>query len=52
MATPKNNKHKEYAHDGAHCLEMVAAAKDQDSRAIQSEMTAEWLKLAMLFCIH
>jgi hypothetical protein len=46
MATPKSDKHKEYARFAAHCLSMVTVAKDQDSRAIQREMAAEWLKLA------
>ena len=46
MATPKSDKHKEYARFAAHCLSMVTMAKDQDSRAIQREMAAEWLKLA------
>ena len=46
MTGPNNAKHKLYAHYAAHCLHMVTAAKDQDSRAIQREMAAEWLKLA------
>jgi len=46
MTSPKNAKHKLYAHYAAHCLHMVTTAKDQDSRAIQREMAAEWLKLA------
>jgi hypothetical protein len=46
MAGPKNEKRKIYAQYAAHCLHMVAAAKDQGSRAIQREMAAEWLKLA------
>ena len=46
MTGPKNEKHKVYAHYAAHCLHMVTGAKDQDSRAIQREMAAEWLKLA------
>lgn len=41
-----NDKHKEYARYAVHCLHMVTAAKDQDNRAIQREMAAEWLKLA------
>jgi hypothetical protein len=39
-------KHKDYARYAAHCLHMVTVTKDQDSRAIQREMAAEWLKLA------
>ena len=46
MAGPKNEKRKIYAHYAAHCLQMVTAAKDQESRAIQREMAAEWLRLA------
>ena len=46
MPVLKNNKHKEYARYAAHCLDMVVAAKDQESRSIQREMAAEWLKLA------
>jgi hypothetical protein len=46
MTGPENAKHKLYARYAAHCLHMVTAARDQDSRAIQREMAAEWLKLA------
>jgi hypothetical protein len=46
MARPKNEKRKVYAHYAAHCLHMVTVAEDQDSRTIQREMAAEWLKLA------
>jgi hypothetical protein len=46
MAIPKNGKHKEYTRYAEHCLHMVKVAKDQDSRGIQREMAAEWLKLA------
>ena len=46
MTGPNDAKHKLYAHYAAHCLHMVTVAKDQDSRAIQREMAAEWLKLA------
>ncbi|MGA8499176.1 MAG: hypothetical protein WB764_27105 [Xanthobacteraceae bacterium] len=46
MPIPKNDKHKEYARYAAHCLNMVAATKDQDSRCVNREMAAEWLKLA------
>ena len=46
MANPKNKKHKEYTRFAAHCLEMVTIVKDQESRSIQREMAAEWLKLA------
>jgi hypothetical protein len=46
MATPKKDKHKEYARYASHCLDMVTVATDQEARAIQREMAAEWLKLA------
>ena len=50
MANPKNDKNndknKEYARYAVHCLQMAAAAKDEETRAIQREMTAEWLNLA------
>ena len=46
MATLKSDKHKEYTRFAAHCLEMVTITRDQESRSIQREMAAEWLKLA------
>ena len=46
MAISKSNKHKAYARYAAHCLNMVAATKDQKARALNREMAAEWLKLA------
>jgi hypothetical protein len=46
VAIPKSNKSTEYAGYAAHCLKMVTAATDQESRTIQREMAAEWLKLA------
>jgi hypothetical protein len=46
MATPMKDKYKDYAHYAAHCLYLETAATDPDSRAIQREMAAEWLKLA------
>jgi hypothetical protein len=46
MTSPKNDKHKDYAHYAAHCLYLQTAASDADSRDIQREMAAEWLKLA------
>ena len=41
-----NEKRKEYARYAQHCLQMVVAAKEQESRSIQREMAAEWLRLA------
>ena len=53
MANPKNDKNndknKEYARYAAPCLQMAAAANDEETRAIQREMTAEWLNLAEVF---
>jgi hypothetical protein len=46
MAVPKGSKHKDYSLYAVTCLEMMAAAPDEDARAIQLEMAAEWLKLA------
>jgi len=46
MAVSKNDKHKEYTHYAAHCLEMLPAVPDQEFLAIQREMAVEWLKLA------
>jgi hypothetical protein len=46
MTIPRKDKHKEYARYANHCLEMVTTTGDQDTRAIQREMAAEWLKLA------
>jgi len=46
MAAPEDDKHKKYAHYAAHCLYLVTTASDPDSRAIQREMAAEWIKLA------
>jgi hypothetical protein len=46
MAQLTNDEHKEYARYAAHCLNMVPATKDQEARALNREMAAEWLKLA------
>jgi hypothetical protein len=46
VTTTKSDKHKDYTRYAAHCLTIVTAAKDQESRAIQREMAAEWLRLA------
>jgi hypothetical protein len=46
MAVLKNDKHKDYVRYAEHCLKMVPAATDQEFRAVQREMAAEWLKLA------
>ena len=41
-----NEKQKEYARYAQHCLQMVAAEREQEARSIQREMAAEWLRLA------
>jgi hypothetical protein len=46
MTAPKNDKFKDYARYGEHCLNMVASTRDQELRCIQREMAAEWLRLA------
>ena len=46
MPIRKSNKHKEYARYAAHCLNMLAATKDQAARAVHREMATEWLRLA------
>jgi hypothetical protein len=37
---------KEYVRYAEHCLAMAKLAPDQQSRLVQREMAAEWLKLA------
>jgi hypothetical protein len=46
VTSPKNGKFKDYARYAEHCLNMVAATTDRESRSIQREMAAEWLRLA------
>ncbi len=46
MTAPKNDKFKDYARYADYCLNVVAAPTDQESRSIQREMAAEWLRLA------
>ena len=41
-----NDTYKDYARYAEHCLKMVAAITDQESRRIQREMAGEWLRLA------
>ena len=43
---PENDKFKDYVRYAEHCLNMVAAPTEQESRSIQREMAAEWLRLA------
>jgi hypothetical protein len=46
MVVPPKTKYKEYARYAEHCLKMVPAIANQEYRAVQREMAAEWLKLA------
>jgi hypothetical protein len=46
MAILQNDKHKDYSRYAAHCLNAVTTTNDQDARAINREMAAEWLRLA------
>jgi hypothetical protein len=46
VTIPKNEKHKEYSRYAAHCLQRASAASDPETRTIEREMTAEWLRLA------
>jgi hypothetical protein len=46
MAVPENGRHKDYVRYATHCLNVMPAIKDQDNRAINREMAAEWLRLA------
>jgi hypothetical protein len=46
MTMPKNDKFKDCTRYAEHCLNMVASTGDQESRCIQREMAAEWLRLA------
>ena len=46
MAVPKVDTFKDYTRYAEHCLNMVAATRNQESRSIQREMAAEWLRLA------
>ncbi len=46
MKKRETNKHEEYVRYAEHCLAMAKLAPDQESRSIQREMAAEWLRLA------
>jgi len=47
MTRPKSDKYKDYVRYAENCLNMmVAATTDQESRSMQREMAAEWLRLA------
>jgi hypothetical protein len=42
---PNNDTYKDYVRYAEHYLNMVAKTADQESRRIQREMAAEWLRL-------
>jgi hypothetical protein len=46
MAIPMGGKHTEYVRYAEYCLNMIGTTQDQESRSINREMAAEWLKLA------
>jgi len=46
VTAPKNDKFKDYTRYAEYCLNMVTATTDQESRRIQREMAAEWMRLA------
>jgi hypothetical protein len=46
MAIPKHDTHKDYVRYAMHCLDVAPAITDQELRAINREMAAEWLRLA------
>jgi len=46
VPVPESDKHKDYVRYAEHCLNVVTATADQESRSIQREMAAEWLRLA------
>ena len=48
MTVPKDDKFKDYTRYAEHCLNLVASTGDQESRCVQREMAAEWLRLADL----
>ena len=46
MANEKSDRHEEYTRYAEHCLAMAKIVRDQQSRVVQREMAAEWLRLA------
>ena len=46
VANQKSDKYEEYTLYAEHCLAMARIAPDQQSRVVQREMAAEWLRLA------
>jgi hypothetical protein len=49
MAVRKTSKFEEYRLYAEHCLKLVRNATNRESRIIQREMAAEWIKLADMF---
>ena len=45
-SVPKHDTYKDYVRYAEHCLNMVAATTDQESRSVRRDMAAEWLRLA------
>jgi hypothetical protein len=43
-----SEKYEEYTRYAEHCLAMARIARDQQSRVVQREMAAEWLRLAAM----
>jgi hypothetical protein len=46
MTVPKNDTYKDYVFYAEHCLNIMTGTADKESRRIQREMAAEWLRLA------
>jgi hypothetical protein len=52
MAISKNDKHKEYAHYAAHCLEMAPLAPNQKFWTFNAKWRQNGLDLLMPPCIR
>ena len=46
MAMADKDRHRRYVRYAERCITMAVTAMDEDSRAVQREMAAEWLRLA------
>ena len=46
MAITEDEKHKQYARYAVHCLNMLTITKDPESRSVQRDMAAEWMRLS------
>jgi hypothetical protein len=49
MIAQKSGEEEEYLHYAEHCLDVVRSALNRESRIMQREMAAEWIKLADMF---